>query len=73
MAFLFSELKTAGAGLIEKNVVNSRGSGANLQNQGAINVGLQRFAKQLEQFVLVVSAQSELRAVFQMDRVFAVE
>ena len=73
MAFLFFELKTGGAGLIEKNVVNSRGSGANLQNQGAINVGLQRFAKQLEQFVLVVSAQSELRAVFQMDRVFTVK
>jgi hypothetical protein len=55
----------ATARLPDKNVVSDRGKVANALNQGAISVRLKWFAQQLEQFVLVISAESELSPVFQ--------
>ena len=56
---------TAAASLADKNVVSAAGKVANALNQGVISVRLKWFAQQLEQFALVVSAESELCPVFQ--------
>ena len=65
-SFLLLRTKnTATACFTDKNVVSNRGKVANALNQDVISARLKWFAQKLEQFVLVVSAESELCPVFQ--------
>ena len=54
---------TASTSVTDKNVARDRGKVVNALNQGVISAGLKWFAQKLEQFVLVVAAESELGAV----------
>jgi hypothetical protein len=57
---------TATARRNDKNVVSGRGDVAKLPDQGTNwGPGLKWFTQKLEQFVLVVSAESQLCSVFQ--------
>ena len=53
--------------------MSGRGNVASLPDQGTTGARLKRFAQKLEQFVLVVSAESELCSVFQKYRVLSAE
>ena len=56
---------TAAASRADENVVSASGKVANALNQAAISGQLKWFAQKLEQFVLVVSTESELCPILQ--------
>ena len=51
---------TAAASRADENVVSAGGKVVNALNQAATSNRLKRFSQKVEQFVFVVSAQSEL-------------
>ena len=59
--------KTAPASGDDENVVNAGGKVVNALNQAAMRGRLKRFSQKLEQFVSVVSAESELGPILQKD------
>ena len=65
-SFLLLGTKNTGAGkFADKNVVSDREKVADAQDQDATETRLKRFAQNLEQLLLIVSAKSELCSVFQ--------
>jgi len=56
---------TAAASGADENVVSAGGKVANALNQAAIGGRLKRVSQKLEQFVPVVSAESELCSILQ--------
>jgi len=50
-------------GSFQKNVVSGRENGANSPDQGMISTRLKRCSQKLEQFVLMVSAECQPRAL----------
>ena len=56
---------TAAASRADKNVVSDGGKVANALNQAAIDRRLEWFSQKLEQFVPVVSTESELCPILQ--------
>ena len=49
----------------DENVVSAAGKVVNALNQAVVNGRLKRFSKKIEQFVFIVSAQSELCPIVQ--------
>jgi hypothetical protein len=56
---------TAAASRADENVVSAGRKVANALNQAAISGRLKRFSQKFEQFVLVVSAESDLCPILQ--------
>jgi hypothetical protein len=59
------EENTAAASRADENVVSASGKVVNALNQAAASGQLKWFAQKLEQFVLVVSTESELCPILQ--------
>ena len=56
---------TSAASRAHENVVSAVGKVAKALNQAATSGPLKRFSQKVEQFVFVVSAESELRPILQ--------
>ena len=54
---------TVAASHADENVVSAREKVVNALDQGAANTRLKRLSQKVEQFVFVVSAESELRPI----------
>ena len=62
---LLGTKNTAAAKFTDKNVVSDREKVADARDRDATETRLKRFAQNLEQLLLIVSAESELCSVFQ--------